>query len=79
MPINAQELEQRLINAFPEAKVQVADLTGTGDHYSATVITKAFEDKSLLERHRMVYGALGDSMKGEIHALALTTRTPDEP
>ncbi len=79
MPINVSEIEQRLLAAFPEAKVQVSDLTGTGDHYAATVVTTAFENKTLLERHRLVYAALGDSMKGDIHALALTTRTPDEP
>ncbi len=79
MPISLNQLQQRLAAAFPEAEVQVSDLTGGGDHFSATIVTAAFEGKPLIERHRMVYAALGDSMKGDIHALALTTRTPDEP
>ena len=57
----------------------ISDLTGGGDHFAATIVTPAFEGKPLIERHRMVYAALGDAMKGDIHALALTTRTPDEP
>lgn len=75
----AQELEQRLTAAFPAAQVTVSDLTGGGDHFSATIVTEAFTGKTLIDRHRMVYAALGDAMKGDIHALALTTRTPDEP
>jgi stress-induced morphogen len=67
-------LESLLLNAFPGAQVQVTDLTGTQDHFQATVVTRAFAGKSRVEQHQMVYAALGDLMKGDIHALALTTR-----
>jgi BolA family transcriptional regulator, general stress-responsive regulator len=49
-----------------------------GGHYTVVIVSPAFEGKSAVERHRMVYGALESEMQREIHALALTTRTPAE-
>ena len=46
---------------------------GDGHHFNATVICPAFAGKPMLEQHRMVYAALGDKMKGDIHALSLKT------
>jgi stress-induced morphogen len=63
-----------LLGALPGAEVEVKDLTGTKDHFQATVVAAQFQGKSLIEQHQMVYRALGDSMKSDIHALALTTR-----
>jgi stress-induced morphogen len=63
-----------LATAFPDAQVEVSDLTGTQDHFQATVVTRAFQGKTRIEQHRMVYAALGELMGGDIHALALTTR-----
>jgi stress-induced morphogen len=67
-------LRSLLLVAFPDARVEVTDMTGTSDHFQAVVVTPAFTGKTLVDQHRMVYAALGDLMKGEIHALALTTR-----
>lgn len=67
----------RLLAAFPNARVDVADLTGTQDHFQATVVASAFDGKSRIDQHKLVYAALGDLMDGAIHALALTTRAPD--
>ncbi len=67
-------IKSRLLAAFPNATVEVTDLTGTRDHFQALVVTNAFEGKSRVEQHQMVYSALGELMKGDIHALALTTR-----
>jgi stress-induced morphogen len=67
-------IKSKLLDAFPDAKVEVDDLTGTQDHFRAVVVTRAFDGKSRVEQHKMVYAALGDLMKGDIHALALTTR-----
>jgi len=47
-------------------------------HYKVTIVSAAFAGKSLVARHRMVYDALGDLMREAIHALALTTKTPEE-
>lgn len=69
-------LRSRLLAAFPEAHVEVTDLTGTADHFQALVVSPAFAGKTRVEQHKMVYEALGELMNGPIHALALTTRTP---
>jgi stress-induced morphogen len=67
-------LKSLLVAAFPDARVEVTDLTGTKDHFQAVVVTRAFDGKTRIEQHRMVYAALGELMAGEVHALALTTR-----
>jgi stress-induced morphogen len=64
--------------ALPDARVELTDLTGTEDHWQATVISSAFAGKSLIERHRLVFAALAEEMKGPIHALTLQVKTPDE-
>jgi stress-induced morphogen len=69
-----EALRSRITAAFPDARVEVTDLTGTEDHFQAEVVTRAFDGKTRVEQHRMVYAALGDWMNGPIHALALTTR-----
>jgi stress-induced morphogen len=58
---------------LPDAEVTVTDLTGTRDHYQVTVRSRAFEGKSRIAQHKMVYGALEGEVGGAIHALALTT------
>lgn len=78
MPTTAEALRQALASAFPGAQVEVRDTTGAGDHFAARVVTSSFEGRSLLERHRLVYDALGDAMRSDIHALGLTTETPGE-
>lgn len=50
-----------------------------GGHYTVKIVASAFSDKSLLERHRMIYSLLQDMMQNEIHALSIQAHTPDEP
>jgi stress-induced morphogen len=78
MAVTAAQIETLIHAALPDASVVVTDTTGGGDHFSAVVVTRAFHDKALIERHRMIYAALGALMHREIHALALTTDTPEE-
>ena len=69
---------KRLLNAaFPDADVDLVDLTGTKDHYQARIVSSAFVGKSLIQQHQLVYGALGEAMGGPIHALALKTYAPE--
>ena len=49
-----------------------------GGHFNVTIVSNAFEGVNLLARHRMVYDALGDAMKTEIHALSIKANTPKE-
>jgi stress-induced morphogen len=72
------ELTESLLRAFPDGEVEVTDLTGTSDHYQARIVSDAFQGKNRLEQHRMVYAALGDAMKGAVHALALQTSARDK-
>ena len=68
-----------LLAALPQAHVEVTDLTGTQDHLQALVVCPLFQGKTRIEQHKMVYAALGEWMGGPIHALALTTSTPNNP
>ncbi len=72
-------VKSRIQTALPHAQVEVRDLTGTGDHFEARVITDAFVGKSMLEQHRLVYEPLKDVLAtGELHALALKTYSPEQ-
>ena len=73
---SASELKQRIEAAIPDARAEVEDLTGGGDHFRATVVAEAFAGRSRLEQHRMVYGIFGDEVGGPIHALSIKTETP---
>jgi len=69
-----QEIQKRIEAAMPEAEVHAVD-RGGGDHFEVTVVCDGFEGRSIVERHRMVYAALGDAMRADIHALMISTLT----
>ncbi len=76
--MNPDRVEEMIKSALADARVEVRDLTGGGDHYEAIVVSSAFEGKSLVKQHQLVYGALQQAMASEaIHALALKTYTPE--
>jgi len=54
------------------------EVQGDGQHFSAVIVSPAFAGKRLIQRHQLVYAALGDKMREEIHALSMKTLTPDE-
>lgn len=77
--ISPNELQQMIQTGFPDAEIQVQDLTGGGDHYQVTVISSAFTGKSLVQQHRLVYGIVNEAMATDkIHAFALKTYTPEK-
>jgi stress-induced morphogen len=76
--VKAEDIAARIRATLPDAQVELKDLTGTEDHWHATVISTGFRGKSLIQRHRLVMGALSEEMKGPIHALTLDVRSPDE-
>jgi stress-induced morphogen len=78
MPMKAADIEGLIKQAFPDARVEIRDLAGDGDHYAATVLSEAFRGKSRVQQHQMVYAALKGNMGGVLHALALTTGVPGE-
>lgn len=78
MPMTAGQLEQMIKTALPDAKVDITDLRGDGDHYAAHVVSKAFAGKTRVQQHQMVYDALDGGMGDTLHALALQTSVPDD-
>ena len=73
MAMSQTEIERMIREAFPDSRVEIKDLAGDGNHYSATVVSAAFKGKSRVKQHQMVYAALKGKMGGDLHALALTT------
>jgi stress-induced morphogen len=77
MPMQADEIEAMIRQAIPGASVEITDLAGDGDHYSARVVAEAFRGMSRVKQHQLVYEALGGRMGGVLHALQLSTAAPD--
>ncbi|MGF1549016.1 MAG: BolA family protein [Sphingomonadaceae bacterium] len=77
MPMAAEDIERMIREAIPDARVEIADLAGDGDHYAARVVAESFRGQSRVEQHQRVYSALGGRMGGALHALQLTTATPE--
>jgi stress-induced morphogen len=76
--MKAEDITAKIRSVLPDAHVELQDLTGTADHWKATIVSAGFAGKSLLERHRVVMAALAEEMKGPIHALTLDVKTPEE-
>ena len=76
MPMAAQDIEDMIRAAFPDAVVEITDLAGDGDHYSARVVSEAFRNMPRVKQHQAVYAALGGHMGDTLHALQLTTAVP---
>ncbi len=68
-------IEELIIQSIPDAKVTIVDLRGDGDHYSAIVVSKSFDGKSMIQQHKMVYESLKGKMGNELHALELKTKS----
>ena len=73
MTLKIEEIESLIKNAFPDAEIDIQDLAGDDNHYSATIKSKFFAGKSKIEQHKLVYKALKGKMGNELHALALNT------
>ena len=54
------------------------EVNGDGRHFEALIVSKLFEGKRLVQRHQLVYAALGERMRDEVHALSMNTLTPEE-
>ncbi len=57
---------------------EVVEVSGDGQHFEALIVCAAFAGKSRVQRHQLVYAALGNRMRAEIHALSMRTLTPEE-
>ena len=74
MAMDLKEIEKYIKEAMPDALVEIQDLAGDGNHYSAVVTSSLFAGKSKIEQHKMVYNSLKGRMGNELHALAIKTK-----
>jgi len=73
MSLKLEEVKSLIKKAIPDAEIVIEDTAGDENHYSATIKSKIFKGKSMIEQHKLVYKALNGKMGNELHALALTT------
>lgn len=77
--LDTELIRKRIADALPGAEVEVKDLTGTGDHFEARVVSPSFAGLSMVQQHQAVYAPLQDLLKsGQLHALALKTSAPEQ-
>ena len=73
MALKLEEIESLIKESIPDAEINIEDLAGDENHYSATIKSKIFSGKSKIEQHKLVYKALKGKMGNELHALTITT------
>ena len=74
MAMDIKEIEKLIKESIPDALVDIQDLAGDGNHYSATITSSVFNGKSRIEQHKIVYAALKGKMGNELHALEIKTK-----
>ena len=74
MAMDLKEIENHIKEALPDAIVEIQDIAGDSNHYSATVSSSQFVGKNKIEQHKMVYNSLKGKMGNELHALAIKTK-----
>ena len=74
MTMELKEIEKLIKVSIPDALVEIQDLAGDGNHYSATVSSSLFIGKSKIEQHKIVYASLKGKMGNELHALEIKTK-----
>ena len=73
--ITPEQVQSYIENGMQCSQVRVL---GDGEHFEALIVSEAFRGKNRVQRHQLVYAALGERMRGEIHALSMRTLTPQE-
>ena len=69
----SKEIEQLIIASIPDASIEIKDLMGDNNHYSATIKSKMFNGLNKIDQHKLVYKSLKGKMGNELHALSITT------
>ena len=73
MALSIEEIKKLITSSIPDASIEIKDLVGDNNHYSAKISSKIFNDLSKIEQHKMVYNSLKGKMGNELHALSITT------
>ena len=76
--LSTQQVKEAIESALEGSEATVTDMTGTSDHFDATVVWAGFAGMPRVRQHQAVYAALGEAMHGPVHALKLSTLTPEE-
>ena len=75
MPMKKEDIHVLIKESIPDAIIEIEDIRGDENHYSATVISKSFQGMSKINQHKMVYDSLQGKMGNELHALMLKTKS----
>ena len=73
MALSVEEIKKLIKSSIPDATIEIKDLVGDNNHYSAKIISKLFKGKSKIEQHKIIYKSLQGKMGNELHALSITT------
>ena len=73
MPLSKKEITELITASIPDATIEIKDLMGDNNHYSAIIKSKIFKDMNKIDQHKLVYKSLKGKMGNELHALSLTT------
>ena len=73
MPLQIDQIKKLIIESIPDAKIEIKDLMGDNNHYSAVIKSSKFNNLSKIEQHKLVYKSLKGKMGNELHALSITT------
>ena len=73
MPLPIEEIKKLIKESLPDAIIEIKDLMGDNNHYSATIKSKLFNNLNKIDQHKLVYKSLKGKMGNELHALSLTT------
>ena len=73
MPLPKKEIEKLITESIPDATIEIKDLMGDNNHYSATIRSELFKNLNKIEQHKLVYKSLKGKMGNELHALSITT------
>ena len=74
MALSIEEIKKLITSSIPDAIIEIKDLMGDNNHYSAKITSKIFNGKSKIEQHKLVYKSLQGKMGNELHALSITTK-----
>jgi stress-induced morphogen len=73
MPLPIEEIRRLITSSIPDASIEIKDLMGDNNHYSAIIKSKLFGGLSKIDQHKLVYKSLKGKMGNELHALSITT------
>ena len=73
MPLQLEEIKKLIKESIPDAQIEIKDLMGDNNHYSANIKSKVFNNLNKIDQHKLVYKSLKGKMGHELHALSITT------